>query len=133
LLKAVIGLTDNPTATTRISHFNAGLGWGYNGVANNRSILFYTGTSQNTIINANTRRAQLSYAIVGKRGQAVNGVCIQENGTAQQTSSRNTNKLFTGDGPIYLCIDWGAGVVGSSSAGTLQAKLRYKVINFSDI
>jgi hypothetical protein len=55
LLKAVIGFTDNPTATTRISHFNAGLGWGYNGVANNRSILFYTGTSQNTIINANTR------------------------------------------------------------------------------
>ena len=133
LLKAVIGLTDDPTGTTRNNHFNSGLGWGYNGTTANRSVLIYTGTSQNTITNLNTRRAQASYTILGKRGQAVNGVIIRDNGAAQQTSSRNTNRLYTGDGPIYLCIDWGGGVVNQASSGTLRAKLRYKVINFSDI
>ena len=133
LLLANIGITDDPTATTRTAHFNCGISWGFQGTTANRKILIYTGTSQNGLINGNTRRAAANYQIVGKRGLAVNGLIIKDDGDAQQTSSRNTNKLYGGTGPLYLCIDWGAGVVGSSSAGTLQAKLRYKVINFSDI
>lgn len=133
LLYAILGITDDPTATSRASHFNVGLGFGYTGTTTNRAVTFYCGTTQNVITNTNTRRAQASYSIVGKRGQAVNGVVIKSDGVAQQTSSRNTNKLFSGTGPLYLCLDWGPSSLGNRSDGIISSKIRYKIINFNEV
>jgi hypothetical protein len=132
LLHAVLGLAEDPTQTIRTNLKLAGVGFGFNGTLSNRNLIPYTIGSNNLISPPDYRVAMGDYWIWGKAGGAVNATALRDNGTTQQLSSRNTNQFYTENGEIYLCLGWSPSLIGQSSSGELQGRIRYKIISFAN-
>lgn len=139
VMNAVLGLSVDPTATTRaITGMGlCGIGAGFVSISAQRNFYGYTTTAETYIGNTFGRTV---LGTIGTVGNGIGVVDLMVQDTAGENvlrSSRNTNIApnASRDGePIYLCLAWGPSLQGVNlSADELKMKIAYKVINFETI